>query len=169
MRKTENIRKKNGILSEVLVMVDNVPLGGSVEQILLGINPDIVESIEFTNRINVLYGSQGASGVISIYTKQASNENYVAKSNFQKILLTGYSFNNSFKFPDYLKSEIDKSIADYRSTIYWNPDVVPDSGKETTVISLFASDLAGKYRIAMEGVTSKGVTVSCVYFIVVAE
>ncbi|MBK7652713.1 MAG: TonB-dependent receptor plug domain-containing protein [Flammeovirgaceae bacterium] len=65
--------------NEVLVMVDNVPLGGSVEQILLGINPDIVESIEFTNRINVLYGSQGASGVISIYTKQASNENYVAK------------------------------------------------------------------------------------------
>ncbi len=151
---------------EPLVTINDVAMGGNAFQTLSSINPLSVESIEFTSRINVLYGSQGASGVISIYTKQGlSEEDLIITPNFQKIRMFGYSSTRSFKFPDYDDKATDLKMADYRSTLYWNPTVIIDTTSGTTSVSFFASDLQGKYRIVAEGVTQNGEPIRSVYFL----
>ena len=56
-------------IKEVLVLIDNVVMGGTAADILGRIDPTTVESIEYTNRLKSIYGLQGNSGVLSIYTK----------------------------------------------------------------------------------------------------
>ena len=156
------------LVVEVLVMLNDVPLGGSVESTLFSINPETVESIEFTNRINVLYGSFGGSGVLSIYTKQGvTEENLKVAPNFKAIKIAGYSSFRKFRFPSYEDRDKDSSKADYRSTIYWNPDIVADIKTGMASISFFAADLPGKYRIIAEGVLKNGEPMRCVYFVTV--
>jgi len=151
-------------VKEVLVMLNNVPLGGSVESALFSINPETVESIEFTSRINVLYGSSSGFGVLSIFTKQeATEEDFKIAPNFQKIETTGYSSLREFKVPDYSSKEV-KSQADYRSTLYWNPNVITDS-QGTATVSFFAADLPSRYRVEVEGVNEHGEPVRSVYFV----
>jgi hypothetical protein len=147
-----------------LVTINDVPMGGSAYEIISSIDPSTVKTIEFTKRLNVLYGSQGANGVISIYTKQgASAEDLKTYPNFQKIETTGYSALREFKMPHYVSLD-DKSQVDYRSTLYWNPNVITDT-KGIATVSFFASDLPGRYRVEVEGVNEHGEPVRSVYFV----
>ena len=149
-----------------LVTLNDVPLGGNAGDILAMINPSSIESIGFTKRINVMYGSQGASGVISIYTKTGFlGEDLKVTPNFQTLKIQGYSRSREFRFPDYDDKATDLKMADYRSTIYWNPDVRTDGKTGTTSISFFAADLQGKYRIVAEGITQNGEPIRGVYFL----
>ena len=151
---------------EVLIMLNDVPMGGSAEQIISSFNPETVESIEFTNRINVLYGSFSGFGVLSIYTKQGiSEEALKVAPNFQSVKISGYTSSRNFKFPNYDDKDTDTSKADYRSAIYWNPNVAADPKTGTITVSFFAADLPGKYRIVAEGVNEQGEAARCVYFL----
>ncbi len=151
-------------IKEVMIMLNDVPMGGTPEAILFSINPETVASIEFTNRINVLYGSSSGFGVISIYTKQGGAvEDFSMTPNFQSIKIPGYSSMRKLKFPDYDDKTTDKTMADYRSTIYWNPNIVIDAKSGTATVSFFGADLPGKYRVVTEGVLQNGEAVRCVY------
>jgi hypothetical protein len=156
-------------VKEITVMVNNVPMNGNPAASLFSINPETVESIEFTNRINVLYGSSSGFGIISIYTKQGVSEDALKVTpNFQSIKISGYSSSRKFRFPNYEDKNIDKTLADYRSTIYWNPEVVIDAKTGTATVSFFAADLPGKYRIVTEGVLQNGEAVRYVHFVEIA-
>jgi hypothetical protein len=151
---------------EPLVTIDDVPMGGSAYATIASINPANVKSIEVTRRMNVLYGSQGANGVISIYTKQGLlAEDLSVTPNFQKMEISGYSSFREFKEPDYDNPNTDKTKADYRSTLYWNPNITTDSTTGIATISFFAGDLPGRYRVTAEGVTQSGEPVRCIYFV----
>ncbi len=151
---------------EVMVMLNDVPMGGSPGQILSTINPETVESIEFTNRINVLYGSFSGFGVLSIYTKQGiSEEAFKVAPNFQSAKISGYSTSRDFKFPNYDDKDLDSSKPNYRSTIYWSPKIESNGKTGRVTVSFFATDLQGKYRIVVEGVDEKGESIRYVYFL----
>lgn len=148
-----------------LVTVDDVPLNNanpdseeanSAGTILASIDPNTVESIEFTKRLSVLYGSQGVNGVISVYTKKGTSGAFSSPPNFQKIKVTGYSRPRPFRYPDYDDPQTERSQGDYRSTIYWNPNVMTDSKTGYAKISFFSADLPGLYRVVAEGVTQDG-------------
>jgi hypothetical protein len=53
--------------------------------------------------------------------------------------------------------------------LYWNPDVTTDEATGTARISFFASDLAGLYRVVVEGVTSDGRPVRAEIFLPIEE
>jgi hypothetical protein len=151
-----------------LVTINDVPMGGSAYDIISSINPSTVKSIEITKRINVLFGSQGANGVIAIYTKQgASEEDLNVTPNFLRLEIAGYSSLRKFNEPDY-ESKIDKFQADYRSTLYWNPNVASDTQGKAT-ISFYAADLSSRYRIVIEGINKFGEPVRSVHFVDVEE
>ncbi|HNV30789.1 MAG TPA: hypothetical protein PKJ83_16705, partial [Cyclobacteriaceae bacterium] len=60
----------------------------------------------------------------------------------------------------------DSQTPDFRTTIFWKPDVkTDDTGKVT--VPFYAADLATRYRIVVEGVTEKGVPVRAVSYITV--
>ena len=45
---------------------------------------------------------------------------------------------------------------DFRSTIYWNPNVKLNENGEGNV-SFYASDIPTSYRVNLEGITIKGI------------
>lgn len=146
----------NSIIGPVtpLVTVNDIPMGGDPGQTLLAIDPNIVESIEFTSRINVLYGSQGANGVIAVYTKSGISMD-TTDPNFQTIKLPGFSRVRKFQAPDYSNPTTDATAGDYRATIYWNPDVQTSANGKAEV-TFFAADLPGMYRVVVDGITADG-------------
>jgi hypothetical protein len=151
-----------------LVTVNDIPMYGDAGTILNSLDYNTIESIEFTSRLNVLYGSQGSYGVIAVYTKEGGGVDRT-DPNFQIIKLPGFSKTRNFVAPDYEKPTMDATQADYRSLIYWNPNVDVDAKTGTTAVSFFAADLAGLYRVVVEGVTAGGVPVRGETYLVIEE
>jgi hypothetical protein len=152
----------------ILVTINDVAMSGEPADILSTINPNTVESIEVTTRVNVLYGSTGQSGVISIHTKQGLNPGREITPDFIEVKVPGYSRTRAFAYPRYDEKETDTSKADYRATIYWNPQI-NCSSTTPTLVSFFAADLAGKYRVTIEGISSSGECIREVLYLDVEE
>lgn len=190
-----NIRGISSILlnTEPLVLIDGVPVGGNAgtptirdasgKIIELGqmgdtagdrlamIDPNMVDRIEVTTRVNSLYGDAGRNGVIAIFTKSGSTNKL---SNLQDLKtvdvykMSGYSTPREFKSPAYKSPTVDdKEKPDYRSTIYWNPQLNTDGISGTCSVSIFAADLPGRYRIIVEGMTETGKPIRSESFIVI--
>ncbi|HBK87373.1 MAG: carboxypeptidase regulatory-like domain-containing protein [Cyclobacteriaceae bacterium] len=155
-------------MKPILVMINDVAMSGEPADILSTINPNTVESIEVTTRVNVLYGSSGQSGVISIHTKQGLNPIKEITPDFIELKVPGYSRSRSFTYPHYDEKETDASKADYRATIYWNPQINCSSSKSTE-ISFFAADLSGRYKVTIEGITNSGTPIHETLFFEVGE
>lgn len=142
-------------VKQVTVTVNDVFLGGTPETILRSLDPNTIESIEVKLGINVLYGSAGANGIVAVYLKQGVEETQSVKSVFT-LNVHGYNLPRPFLTPDYHDPKTDKTLADYRSTIFWNPNISTNHNTGLTTVSFFAADLAGTYRIVIEGITAKG-------------
>ncbi|MBK7653350.1 MAG: TonB-dependent receptor plug domain-containing protein [Flammeovirgaceae bacterium] len=150
-----------------LVTVNDVPMAGDPAQTLSMINPNNVESIGFTKRVNVLYGSQGAFGVISIFLKNGISEQTQTAPNYRTLTIFGYSKPGKWIGPDYDNSKVDHSAGDYRSTIYWNPEIAIDKNTGDKTFSFFAADLESTYRIEVWGVARDGSLIHFVYHVMV--
>jgi hypothetical protein len=137
---------------EPLVLVDNIPrIGQPAGNVLLEINPQTVERIEFRRRLSPSYGLQAVGGIIAVYLKKSLDE---SSEQSMFLNLNGFSRPQNFVSPDYSNSQQDNSVADYRSTLYWNPSLSKGVNGEYSCY-FFASDLPGKYRILVRGVTRK--------------
>jgi hypothetical protein len=153
---------------EVTVTVNDVFMNGTPESILRTLDPNTIESIEVKLGVNVLYGGAGGNGIVAVYLKQGTEETD-HNTNVSTLKVPGYSLSRKFNAPAYNDPKTDKTIADYRSTIYWNPNVVTDHNSGTTTLSFFAADLPGKYRVVLEAVTEKNEAVRSVYYLSIEE
>lgn len=156
---------------QVLVTINDVPMSGPPGQILTTINPDMVESIEVTTRLNPLYGGTGdftgAFGIVAVYTKTGAVENSGNNQTTQHesiIKIGGLSRPQIFQSPDYSKAPENTNNPDARSTLYWNPRVRVTNKKPGT-INFYTSDMPGDYRVVIEGVLSTGEPVRSVSII----
>lgn len=155
---------------EVIITINDVVVTGKPEQILSAIDPQTVESIEVKTGVNVLYGSLGGNGIVSIYTRKDIPDDVLKKSKgLVPTKLTGYATPRKFSHPNYHGSEMDRTSTDYRSTIYWNPELKTNPKDGSASVSFFTADLSGTYQIVVEGITQKGQPVRCVYSIEVRE
>jgi len=146
--------------NEPLILVDGTPLpdAGSVSSI----DPYSVDRVEIINRAVPIYGSRGVGGMIAIYTKTGIEEDTDYKKYIYKI--PGYDKSNVFYSPDY--SVQGSNSPDFRTTIYWKPDVITDENGNATV-TFYTADLATRYRIVVEGITEQGELVRAVKYITV--
>jgi hypothetical protein len=114
-------------------------------------------------RASPQYGSRGSNGLIAIYTKtgydQESTKNYLSHK------IKGYDRPRVFYSPDYTK-EREADNADFRTTIFWKPDVKTDD-EGIASVNFYTADLATRYRIVVEGVTDKGKPVRAVSYLTV--
>jgi hypothetical protein len=99
-------------------------------------------------------------GVISIITKTGFgkfNDEFVrvipGRTN---PLLRGFRQPREFYSPKYLMTEHDskEKIPDQRPTLYWNPTLEMEGSK--SVVEIYTSDMPGRYRIIVEGISQKG-------------
>ncbi len=153
---------------EVLLMVNDVAVGGRPADILGTMNPNMVESIELKTNISVLNGTLGGSGVLNIRTKTSELNTPADDPKVIPVSVAGYYRPREFKYPNYSRPAPEHSDTDYRSLIYWNPSVSTLDGESTT-ITFYAADVNTRYRITVEGVSALGKPVRAVHYITVSR
>ena len=124
--------------------VENIPLS---EVALIQFLPPPVPIAPFNG---------GFMGVISVYLKkwdEMPEDNITA--NYNRYSFSGFSVTREFSSPDYSKRNPDGSISDFRSTLYWNPHLMPDGHGKMT-FHFYNSDKAKKFRIIFEGIDGNG-------------
>jgi len=166
------LQRQGSILNpqEVVVTVNDAIMSGTPAQIIGSIDPTTVETIEVKTGINVLYGSAGGSGIVAIYTRRsASNEKIKTDPKFSQLKVPGYEPARSFRFPDYDDPSTDRLQDDFRSTIYWNPNITTDTNTGKSSVSFFAADLEGTYRIIAEGISQSGEPIRCEYSVIIKK
>ncbi len=149
--------------SEVLLVIDGMVVNQTNE------DQTAAEKISFMNsnevdHIDVLkygsgaaFGARGGNGVISISTRKGGTPvkpDSFDKSKLQPVKGDRFSAYLAPEFPDYDQLS-DSTTGDYRSVIYWNPDVRTNKDSSTSLI-FFTADLPSAYRIVVEGVTQSG-------------
>ena len=130
---------------DILDMVKSIPLG----------DIDKIEVLKSPENL-VLFGSEGANGVIAIYTrkgKQVTNPNPVVKGMLERSI-KGYTPYKKFYSPKYTPENRNNPAPDFRTTLYWDPEVTTQNGPAK--LSFFTSDEVGRYLIYVEGITNKG-------------
>ena len=96
----------------------------------------------------------GAGGAIAIYTKKGGGDNSAVKGlDFTNIY--GYSDVKEFYMPDYEKTNTP-DVADYRSTLYWNPFLIMDRKTRRIKIPFYNTDNCKKIRVVIEGINKLG-------------
>lgn len=127
-------------------------------EFLDNLNAQDIETIEVLRSIGntAIYGSRGAGGVLVITTKRgggtASYNNYAP--GVVVVNQKGFSVSREFYSPKY-DSQTTSSKGDYRSTIYWNPQVVAVENGQAN-FDFYNADEAGTYRVVIEGIDAEG-------------
>lgn len=96
----------------------------------------------------------GAGGAIAVYTKKGSSANSELKG-LPFALINGYSVIKEFYSPDYEKNP-EADLKDYRTTLYWNPNLFFDKVTRRVIIPFFNSDNCKKIRVTIEGINEAG-------------
>ncbi|WP_017731187.1 TonB-dependent receptor plug domain-containing protein [Nafulsella turpanensis] len=104
-----------------------------------------------------IYGLRGNNTVIAVYTRRHSDDVNVKKEvpgiiNFKH---PGYYLAREFYTPNYHKDDPSHAKPDFRSTLYWNPDIFIDEDGEAE-IKFFTSDEKEEYILLIEGITADG-------------
>ena len=102
------------------------------------------------------FGMRGANGVISIFTKRGESvHSNVPVFDIIAKTIEGYAIAREFYMPDYENQQTDPAIIDHRATIFWAPNMTPDS-TGTCTVSFFNSDDTGRIAIISEGILNNG-------------
>ncbi len=100
------------------------------------------------------FGVEGANGVIAIYTKRGKSEKTDVAKGVLEQKIAGYSSYRKFYSPDYSPEAGEHEAPDYRTTLYWEPDLLLNNAPEN--ISFYTSDQPGKYKVIVEGISESG-------------
>ncbi|RLD21294.1 MAG: hypothetical protein DRI69_04415 [Bacteroidetes bacterium] len=137
-------------------------LDGMVVDVSL-INSIPVERIAFIDVLkgigkSAVYGT-GGNGVIAFYSKTAeqmqTSQQVIGSMNY---MYSGYYKAKVFYSPDYGAAQDSHEKPDYRTTLYWNPDVRLNA-LDKKYLTFFTGDKASVYSVRFEGVTSDGAPV----------
>jgi hypothetical protein len=141
-----------------LILLDGVPTDQEVIVNLPLSQIDFVDVLKGGRA--AIYGSQGVSGVLAIYTLKPSD--VLDKSevgNSDKCILKfnppGYIIARKFYEPVYESTNSLQDKPDNRSTIYWNP-MIELKNQDKINVAFYSADLPTTYKITLEGITSEG-------------
>lgn len=155
---TPYLMRNNG--TPMSIVLDGMQMEGDF---LDNINPMDIETIEVLKSAGntAIYGSRGGGGVLVITTKRGGG--YSSASTFTPGIIPfspkGYYTPREFYSPKY---DAPDNRPDYRTTIYWNPNIVTnESGK--AAFNYFNSDEPATYRIVIEGMDMLGNLARTVY------
>ena len=103
------------------------------------------------NDSKTAYTIQGRRSVEYHYPSYSEKE---LLEKFNLVIVDGYQEHKEFYQPKYDKKEND-SIADYRNTLLWAPEVITDSNGKAT-LEFYTSDINTYFIGNIEGVSSEG-------------
>lgn len=150
---------------EPLYIINGVPLPAGLNQNFSNgslIGPEQIQSIEVMHSGEgvALYGSLAANGVIMITTRTRLNISQFSSakkySRYAMVKVTPRKFAATREFfTAPARPSGDRERDDFRTTVYWNADIVTDAKGEAQV-SFNNSDAVSAFRITAEGFSNKG-------------
>lgn len=152
-----NLHFKNGLPELGALVID----GQFVDKdIFLLLNPDDIEGIEIitSGHYGSIYGSRMANGGLIVTTKPArrtDNLYYRYAPGVITYMPKGFYKAREFYSPQYNNPHTNQKMADLRSTIYWNPNIITDKDGKAS-FSYFNADGKGTYRVVIEGIDADG-------------
>jgi len=140
-----------GTQGKMLLLLNGRPIS---TQNLYEINLDVIESIEVVRgqEASIFGGSAAATGAILVYTKQDPMAyNGTKPPKFFSTTLSGFQKYKEFYHPDHSEEDLPY-IPDYRTTLYWNPEITSN----TRTIEYYNHDNESNIKVIMEGFTKEG-------------
>ena len=123
------------------------------------LRPDDIEGIEVIKSLKygVIYGSRMAKGGLIVTTKRAHKPIYTNEEEpgVTTFIFSGFYKAREFYSPQYDNLKTNQRMADLRTTIYWQPDVVTDKDGRAS-FTYFNADGKGTYRVVVEGIDADG-------------
>lgn len=107
------------------------------------------------DRVNVLTNWDREVAVIGITTKNRTGYFKNNRPDFVTYRPLPIFYPQEFYSPKYEPKSSDVAEPDFRSTIYWSPNVFTDANGRAKV-KFYTSDVSGSYTISMEGTGSNG-------------
>lgn len=137
-----------------LFIVDGIEMDEAFIANIIPENVNNIGVIKDGGRLS-MWGMSGINGVILINTKFGTT-GQSAGPGYCRFRPVGCLIPAEFYMPDYDDPAVlASSETDYRSTVYWQPIVIPDStGK--AIVSFFTADLPSTYTITVEGLLDNG-------------
>lgn len=134
------------------VIPDNLPS-------VLALPMNIIDRIDVLNSSS-LYGMRGANGVLNIITKTGIRRPSEKPSpNYIHTVVNGYDIPRIFYSPNYENKMDQTFLPDYRSTIFWEPDIIIEKNSKP-MLHYFNADNPAKISIVVEGITQEGIPLS---------
>ncbi len=155
---------KSGLSSEhpkdPLYLLDGIPVSSGFAQNMFGGEVLFIDVLKSAGEI-AQYGVRGANGVIAMYTDRGENYEFVEekKTNIANYTLSGFYSAREFYSPNYSMAKTNVEKPDFRTTLYWVPDINL-SDIEPTQFKFYTGDNHGTFLIWVEGITADGRTVS---------
>lgn len=116
---------------------------------------DDVALVKFYEAGFVGVGSGSPGGALAVYTKEKSNKD-LKPEKLDYVEADGYAITKEFYHPDYNAPDPRHALADKRTTLYWNPDLITDGETKVIKLNFFNNDFTKKYKIVLEGFDATG-------------
>ena len=141
----------------ILVLLDGVPLMNYNK--IFSYDPLKVKKLDVVPRRYMLRGTY-FKGVVSFETYQGKFDGFELTPGVIAVDYEGLQLQREFYSPVYeTSSDRQKRIPDFRSTLYWTPDVSPGKAGQAS-LQFYTSDIKGKFLVVLQGFNSKGEAVS---------
>ena len=137
------------------IFIDGLEMFETSELSMLMVND--IQNIEVFKGANAaIFGSRGGNGVIAIALKTGVTINSIPQVSLASIMPLGIQKPETFYIPKYeVDSILNDPKQDLRTTIYWNPLLVPDVNGNIH-LKFFTADEMNDYSIVLEGITKNG-------------
>jgi hypothetical protein len=152
-------KRKVTIKRGALILLDGYEVNPDNLSSVLTLPMNIIDRIDILNA-SPLYGMRGANGVINIITLTGIRRAPEKPSpNYIYTVVNGYDIPRIFYSPNYDKKTEQTFIPDYRTTIFWEPNItIAKNGRST--LQYFNADNPAKISIVVEGITEEGIPVT---------
>lgn len=155
-----------GVLhGDPIVLLDGVPIL-DVDDIMR-MNPLEIRKLEVVKRAYFL-GQASFDGIVSFTTYAGNLGGMQLDARGLSLNYDGLQLKRKFFAPDYSTDQIADRMPDQRYLLHWEPEITTDTSGSAT-IEFYTSDVAGLYRIVVEGIDGNGYAGSQTYTFTVKE
>ena len=153
MLNIRNIVTSERFYKTPLLLIDGVPV---TTDIVMTYNQALIRNITVVP-VRYFYGGLESEGIVSIETFNGIAEN-VSTTDFFQVNYSAPLPSKVFQFPNYHGGKDHRRIPDYRTQLYWNPQLIlKGPGK----VEFFTGDIIGKYLVEVVGVKEDGTQIHC--------
>ncbi len=145
--------------SRVLYLLDGMPVDA---QVIQSLNPNDIAFIDVLKGPSAaIYGGRGGNGVIAYYTRRGEESMEVPERGpgIDHFTHPGFYHAKRFFQPVYDEEKPEHERPDYRTTLFWEPNIEMKKG-DKQLVTIWTSDQAGDYEVLVEGITEKGLPVT---------